>query len=228
LELNLSTKKKNNEKSNNLKHTRAAAPSSMDPFLKEIDTSDDFARIVVGVATVDVCLVAMLDKFLVDGATKDELLSHVGIVGSLASRAKLCYTLGLISKTIFNEVLVLAGLRNLVAHTPEKLTFRSESVKSKVLEMKWLNTWIERNYGPIPEITNLYNSQIQHKFSSTVALLCTELKSATANMEKRVAATDTLSMFHLQFYNKYNQPLNEVPKHLKELRQSHNEIPASD
>jgi DNA-binding MltR family transcriptional regulator len=223
--LNKGTKK--NAKGNT-PSKKATGPVRTDPFLKDIDTSDDFARIVVGVANVDSCLATMLDKFLIDGTTKDELLSHVGIAGNLASRAKLCYTLGLISKLTFNEVIALAALRNLVAHTPEKLTFDSDAVSKKVAEMKWLDAWIERNYGELPSVKRLFDTQVHHKFTTTIALLCSELKSATEQLEKRPTASDPLSMFHVRFYTANHELINDVPKHLKERAAAFNATPRED
>jgi DNA-binding MltR family transcriptional regulator len=145
-----------------------------------------------------------------------QMLSHAGIGGNIASRAKLCYTLGLITKSAFTEVITLAELRNMLAHTPQKLTFYSSEVQEAVLEMKWLHSWIERNYGPMPQFTDSLDKKIQNKFTTTIAILCNELKAIAEKIEKRRAAAEELSMFHIQLLNNKREPLNEVPQHLKD------------
>jgi DNA-binding MltR family transcriptional regulator len=189
--------------------------TDIDAFFTDVDKEDDFARIVLGAAKVDACLAIILDSFLVDSSTKTGLLSHAGVIGSFAARAKLCYTLGLISKHAFSDMMIFAELRNETAHHPLKISFRDEHVKEKASRLTWLKTWLIRNYGNSEEISTFFDKQVHEKFNMTVALLCTELMAHAKSLEKRVQFEEPLSNFHLSLLNARNEPMNQLPPHIE-------------
>lgn len=196
---------------------------NLDPFFNEISRDDDFARIVVGGAKVDTCLVAILDKFLVDGSTKDGLLSHSGTVGNFAARAALCYTLGLISKIAYTDMMTLANLRNISAHHPSKVSFKDEHVQEKIRALKWLDAWVERNYGSLPNLESLFAEQYHQKYNLTIGLMCYELNRIAGGIEKREQYEEPPSSFHMKLKDAQGRELNKLSPHLEERKRKANE-----
>jgi DNA-binding MltR family transcriptional regulator len=206
------------------KKQKSEKPSyaSIDPFFTAIDRGDDFARIVVGGAKVDACVMAILDKVLVDGGTKDSLLSHSGVLGNFAARASLCYTLGHISKLAYSDMMILAYMRNISAHSPKKVSFDEEEIREQIRQLKWFPAWLQRNYGTQPRISDLlefFEEQLHEKYNTTIGILCTELNAIAGTLEKRTKYEEPLSKFHAGFYDKNGNPLNELPEHIKVARE---------
>ncbi|MEX2112133.1 MAG: hypothetical protein WD845_03055 [Pirellulales bacterium] len=80
---------------------------------------------------------SFIDRFLLDslkyifvpGDTSKELLKpDSGLIGSLYNRARIAYVLGLIDSTWFTNIRLIAEIRNKFAHSPEPLTFESDSI----------------------------------------------------------------------------------------------------
>ena len=100
-------------------------------LIKILNKGSDFTVVLVGLSYLDACLTALLSKYFLAGATADDLLDHNrGPLGSLASKAKLAYVLGLLYKPFLQNVLLLAELRNTVAHSHTELNFDEPTIKA--------------------------------------------------------------------------------------------------
>jgi Mannitol repressor len=100
-------------------------------LIKTLGEGSDFTVVVVGLSYLDACLSSLLSRHFLQGSTADELLDPTrGPLGSLAAKAKLAYALGLIYKPFLQDILTLAELRNIVAHSHLELDFEAGSVRS--------------------------------------------------------------------------------------------------
>lgn len=95
-----------------------------------LNEGSDTSAIIVAASYIDACLASLLSKYLLHSDVTDKLLdSRSGAIGSFASRADLAYTLVLIDKKMYQDLLVIAELRNSAAHHHFELTFTSEEVQ---------------------------------------------------------------------------------------------------
>lgn len=94
-----------------------------------LNESKDLAVIVVGVSYIDACLASLLARRLLKSSVTDSLLnSSSGAIGSFAARSNLAYALALIDKSMYQDLQVLAELRNETAHHHFELGFTSPKV----------------------------------------------------------------------------------------------------
>ena len=120
-------------------------------LIKVLGEGSDFTVVIVGLSYLDACLTALLSQYFRTSSISDELLdANKGPLGSLVTKAKLAYALGLIYKPFLQDILVLAELRNTVAHSHAELNFEIPAVKS-LCERLSLITTIKRldSTGPL-------------------------------------------------------------------------------
>ena len=113
-------------------------------FLDVLNDEDDLAVIVISASYLDACLAAMLKRRLRQGNTSDRLLdSQRGALGSFATRADLCYSLRLVEKDLYQDLIRIAEIRNTVAHNHLAMTFGWPEVASLVAQL----TYAEMSLG---------------------------------------------------------------------------------
>lgn len=101
----------------------------------------DASVIIVAVSYVDACLASLLAKHLLESSVTDKLLnSQSGAIGSFGVRSDLAYSLGLIDKLMYQDLLVLAKLRNITAHHHFELSFASAEIARDCAELKYVAT----------------------------------------------------------------------------------------
>jgi DNA-binding MltR family transcriptional regulator len=106
-----------------------------------LNSGPDMSGIVVGVSYVDACLESLLSKRLLKSSGTEKLLdSRSGAIGSFASRTDLAYTLGLIPKSMYQDLLVLAELRNETAHHHFALSFSSERIANHCDKLQYVRS----------------------------------------------------------------------------------------
>jgi DNA-binding MltR family transcriptional regulator len=103
--------------------------------------------ILVSVSFLEKCLLLLLkDKFIKNSTTVDELLKYNGILGEFSSKAKLCYSLSLINKGKYSDLIVIAEIRNLIAHSHTLLDFSNPQIIEKCNELKICEKSLTREY----------------------------------------------------------------------------------
>jgi DNA-binding MltR family transcriptional regulator len=106
-----------------------------------LNNEPDFSVIVVSCAYVDACLGSILAKYLLESSISSKLLDvRSGALGSFAARSDVCYSLGLISKNIYQDLLVLGELRNQVAHHHHMLDFSATEIAEACRSLKYAET----------------------------------------------------------------------------------------
>jgi DNA-binding MltR family transcriptional regulator len=93
-----------------------------DELYKTLENESDLEVVVIGAAFLDVCLKALLSRFLIEGETSGALLQK-GPLNEFAVRAKIAYALGLISKLAFRDLVCIAEIRNAFAHHHRVMSF---------------------------------------------------------------------------------------------------------
>lgn len=110
-------------------------------FFDVLNNEPDFSVVVISAAYIDACLAALLDKLLVQSSISAKLLDACsGALGSFASRADACYTLGLVSKSLYQDLLVLAEIRNQFAHHHLSLTFATPELSASCIKLSYAMT----------------------------------------------------------------------------------------
>jgi DNA-binding MltR family transcriptional regulator len=142
-----------------------------------LNNEPDFSVIVVSCAYVDACLGSILEKYLLESSISSKLLDvRSGALGSFAARSDACYSLGLISKKIYQDLLVLGELRNQVAHHHHMLDFSVARVAEACRSLKYAETlerWDMDNGELMFEAGQLAEPRV--RFVMTVVLLSQRL-----------------------------------------------------
>lgn len=68
----------------------------------------------------------------------DSLFTFNGALGTFSSRIAICYSMGIIPKSYYEEINTLRKIRNIFGHSPEKLDFESEKIESLIKKLKFL------------------------------------------------------------------------------------------
>lgn len=102
-----------------------------DHFYALLNEAEDVAVIVVAVSYIDACLASLLGKRLLKSSVSEKLLdSRAGPLGSFAARSGLAYALGLVGKSMYQDLQVLAELRNEVAHHHFAMQFSTPTISA--------------------------------------------------------------------------------------------------
>ncbi|HCE08999.1 MAG TPA: hypothetical protein DEQ40_10430 [Oxalobacteraceae bacterium] len=140
-----------------------------------LNEGTDASAIIVGVSYIDACLASLLAKRLRKSSVSEKLLdSRSGAVGSFGARSDLAYTLALIDKPMYQELVVLAELRNETAHHHFELSFNSEAVLALCNKLKYVAGLKNGNTGgPLMEDTWL--ARPRDRFTLTATMIVNRL-----------------------------------------------------
>lgn len=140
-----------------------------------LNDGPDASVVVVGVSYIDACLASLISKRLRKSSVTGKLLdSRSGALGSFVARADVAYTLALIDKAIYQDLLVLAELRNEVAHHHFELWFESEVIAKGCAKLKYvsgLKNW--DTGGPLMEEGWLVGAR--NRFTMTAVMIVNRL-----------------------------------------------------
>ncbi|MHB1110239.1 MAG: MltR family transcriptional regulator [Devosia sp.] len=101
---------------------------------------NDLAVILIATSFLDACLMTLLENKLLKSDVTNKLLSHRGALGNFMARADVAYVLGLITKSWYADLQVLAGIRNQVAHHHLTLSFADDEIFRATAK---LNTYLQ-------------------------------------------------------------------------------------
>ncbi len=105
--------------------------------LFDIDEPNDRAIVIVGAAFLDTLLEHLLIAFLIDDEKEiGKLLHYDQALGTYGGRATMAYCLGLINKTVRDDLRLVGKIRNEFAHNLYA-SFKDERTKSWCSELKW-------------------------------------------------------------------------------------------
>lgn len=103
----------------------------------ELEKESDRGCALVAAAYLENQLTELLEGFFITQSKKasSALFGFNGPVGTFSSKIKICFSLGLIPKEIHNGLDVLRKIRNEFAHLHEPLSFDTESMAQRALEL---------------------------------------------------------------------------------------------
>lgn len=213
--------KVNSKKKSNLVPIAGLEALANSLFDGATDKDGDFATIVIGAAKLDACLGAMLQAFFIEGDTSAQLLGSSGAAGPFATRAKLCYSLGLITKSALLDLTIIAELRNHCAHTPGLTTFSDPYVIEQCGRLKWTKEWLIREESFVPGIEPMVQDpKLAFKFTS--GMMYNELLKQAKKIVRRSQPIEGRSDFYVRIQDGNGKTMNpraDRPMHLLDRKQ---------
>ena len=157
-------------------------------FFDVLNNEPDFSVVVISAAYVDACLAALLEKFFVQSSVSTKVLdARSGSLGSFSSRADACYVLGLVSKPLYQDLLVLAEMRNQFAHHHLSLTFETPELIGSCNKLSYAMTLKNGDLDePMFKPDQLTNAR--ERFTVSVVLLSQRLLLTALGIQKREQA----------------------------------------
>jgi DNA-binding MltR family transcriptional regulator len=102
-----------------------------------LNNESDTGCILVTSSFLDRCLMLLLnDVFIKSSSTVDTFFKLGGLLNDFSNKAKLCYSLSLIDKNDYCDLIKIAEIRNLFAHSHILLDFNDSTIQSKCNELK--------------------------------------------------------------------------------------------
>jgi len=113
----------------------------------ELDKETDRSVAIIAVAIIDETLKQLIEIFLIKPKNKEHCIfsSVNSSLGSLSSKINASFQFGFISEEMHRDLQLLRKIRNDFAHKPFDLTFNSDSIKSRVIELDKVSDYISRN-----------------------------------------------------------------------------------
>jgi DNA-binding MltR family transcriptional regulator len=112
-------------------------------LLTAMGAGDPLTCVLIGAAYLENVLGSWLENFLInDGGQGDTKVSTgllndpFGPLGTFAARCKMCYALGLYSRTEYENLTLVGAIRNRFAHSHEPLDFDHEEIKALCHKLK--------------------------------------------------------------------------------------------
>jgi DNA-binding MltR family transcriptional regulator len=139
-----------------------------------LNSGHDTSAIVVGVSYIDACLASLLSKRLLKSSVTEKLLdSRSGPIGSFAARADLAYAVGLIPKVMYQDLLVLAELRNETAHHHFALAFSSSQVALHCEKLEYVRSL--KTQGGAQIIDEAWLTRSRDRFTISAVMIVNRL-----------------------------------------------------
>jgi len=128
-------------------------------YERAIKGESDLGCALIVTAFIENSLMTLLRKFLIEGATSENMFKAGGSLGDSAKCADMAYSLGLIDKTMLKTLKAVGDIRNIFAHSPELLDFNHVNVKAQVCDLtlsQGLVTMLKKHMGA-SELTTTMN-----------------------------------------------------------------------
>lgn len=139
-------------------------------FYDVLNNEPDFSVIVVSCAYLDACLGSILERYLLKSTVSEGLLDvRSGALGTFAARAAACYALGLISKAIYKDLMVLAEIRNEVAHNHLMLSFSAPKLSEACMRLEYATSFKRWDNGELLFPSGI--DDIRARYTMTVVLM---------------------------------------------------------
>lgn len=159
-------------------------------------------------------LADLLKAFMLDNsATKKLVGGYDAPIGTLSSRIKACYALGLITKGQYHDLEHLRSVRNKFSHTWEPISFEDQEVEKHIKAMHYSNL-VEKS----PE-------SLREKIESSISVLLLEVKVAIGQISKRGSGA---TIQGIRIYSGLNGSTEEqIAKCREKLKEINSEIEAA-
>jgi DNA-binding MltR family transcriptional regulator len=98
------------------------------PILGAFNYDNDLTFCLLATSYIDACLTDYLLSKLRKSSVTSSMLNHKGPLGSIFSKAQLSYSLSLIEKVYYQDIVKLAEIRNEFAHLHTRITFDNDRI----------------------------------------------------------------------------------------------------
>ncbi|WP_457390522.1 MltR family transcriptional regulator [Roseateles sp. P5_E1] len=113
----------------------------MQALLDVLNDEKDFAIVIIATGYLDACLGSLLRSSLLRSGVTDQLLDPGrGALGSLTVRADLAYSMSLIPKAMYQDLIQLAQVRNMFAHHHIALSFADLDIQKACSSLNYMST----------------------------------------------------------------------------------------
>lgn len=144
-------------------------------FLDVLNGESDLSAVLVATSYISACLGTLLNGFLLKSSVSTELLDgKAGLLGSFNSRSNACYCLGLINKLLYQDLLVIAEIRNEFAHHHLALSFAVPEVALLCEKLSYAAGLRNENFDK-PLIDTKPLSRPRNRFVISVVLISQQL-----------------------------------------------------
>ena len=147
--------------------------SQVQDFFSIVNDADDLTCVLLSVNYLDELLRAILETRLRESkVTKNILNPSSGFLGTFSARIDMVYCLGMFNKKIYNDLRVIAQIRNIFAHSFDSISFGSPEVKKLLKQFQWYDSFSGplRKFEDYPPGFLKYNKN-RYKYTDTVGLL---------------------------------------------------------
>ncbi len=102
-----------------------------------LNEGSDLACVLIGTSYLSELLASAVKVSFIESSVSEKLLDpQRGALEGFATRADLAYCLGLINKTVYQDLIRVAEIRNMFAHKHLALDFRDSSVRKTCDELQ--------------------------------------------------------------------------------------------
>jgi DNA-binding MltR family transcriptional regulator len=102
-----------------------------------LNEESDLACVLIGTSYLSELLASTLKVAFIESSISERILDpQRGAVGGFATRADLAYSLGLISKSVYQDLIKVAEIRNLFAHKHLALDFGEDTIRKACGELQ--------------------------------------------------------------------------------------------
>lgn len=102
-----------------------------------LNNESDLACVLIGTSYLSELLANIIQTSFIETSISGKLLDpQNGAIGQLATRADLAYCLGLLNKSIYQDIMRVGAIRNLFAHKHIALDFNDNTVRGQCGELQ--------------------------------------------------------------------------------------------
>ena len=128
----------------------------------------------------------LLGNFIKSSISTKILDPRNGSIGGFISRTDLAYCLGLIDKSVYQDLVKIANIRNKFAHSHLELSFSDDSICKACNELQsWRIIENFSNDGSYNESENQSKVSPRDIFNLSVVLICQRLQVGTLSNKKQ-------------------------------------------
>lgn len=114
-------------------------------FFKSLNNENELSCVLLGVNFIDEAMRTILrSKFINSNVAKNILNPTKGFLGNFSSKLDLLYCLGVIKKNAYEDLKILAQIRNVFAHSFPSINFESEKIDGLIDSLNHKEKCIEK------------------------------------------------------------------------------------
>lgn len=159
-------------------------------FAEELNQETPRAAVIISGAMLDELLRDLLASFMIDDKSKvDELLGSeknaMAPLSSFGARIQLAYTLGLISKFIYDDLILIKKIRNSFAHKKHGYSFDADKVVSLCNSLKVFEIMTSKSFKITDSVFDKFKISVVF-LASRIGLYILETQHQRRNVPKEV------------------------------------------